>query len=313
MDSSDGKSVADILGSGKFSVNSSGLMTTAHHSNLDSPPSVTSITRTVKIPKELMQTWKTTTLPPKWAPSQRSIRTLMPSWNYTLMTDEDNLKFVETHFPDFVFFFKSFEYPIQRADAIRYMWLYVKGGLYIDLDLEIVKPLDDLFFEDKDLYVVKSSIMPNVYTNAFMGAKPRLPIMLRCLEEMKAPYAYWHLGKHLKVVNSTGPNMFTKSIQKEIASSYDEDGTLVKRKLEVTELPGDLIIACSICDPKPCCTEGGYCRLLGGSSWSEGDTEFWTSIYCNRRELVVVFILLVIIIAAVLIVYRKKLWRRNRY
>lgn len=255
-----------------------------------------------------MQTWKTKTLPDHWAPSQRAIKTLMPTWNYTLMTDDDNLKFVETHFPDFVFYFKGFEYPIQRADAIRYMWLYVKGGIYIDLDLEIVKPLDDLFFEDKDLYVVKSAIMDNVYTNAFMGAKARLPLMLRCLDGMKAPYAYWHVGKHLKVVNSTGPNMFTKAIEAEVASSSDSS-----RSLEVIELPGDLIIACSICDVKPCCKEDGYCRLLGGSSWSEGDTEFLTTIFCYRRELIVMFVVIIIAVAVVMLLYKKRLFRRGRY
>ena len=103
---------------------------------------------TVKIPMNIMQTWKTNKLPDYWVASQKAIFKFMPHWKYTLMTDDDNYEFVTKYFPDFLKYFKAFEYPIQRADAIRYMWLYVHGGLYLDLDLEIVKCLDDIFYDD---------------------------------------------------------------------------------------------------------------------------------------------------------------------
>jgi len=311
MDGLNGKTVDEILGLGKGPDLLSTRLVGSSHDKSNHLGGLSSTSRSVKIPKEIMQTWKSAVIPKHWAPSQKSIKTLMPTWSYTLMTDDDNLKFVETYFPDFVFYFKGFEYPIQRADAIRYMWLYVKGGIYIDLDLELVKPLDDLFYEDKDLYVVKSSIMPNVYTNACIGAKSRLSLMLRCLDAMKSPYAYWHVGKHLKVVNSTGPNMFTQAIQDEVSSDLESKSE--SECLRVTELPGDLIIACSICEPKPCCNVDSYCRLLGGSSWSEGDTAFWTFIFCNRQQLIVLFVVLVIIITVVIVVHRKRKLRRGRH
>lgn len=274
--------------------------------------------RTVKIPMVIMQTWKNDHIPSKWKASQRAIKRHMPEWNYILMTDKDNLMFVTRHFPDFLHYFKSFEYPIQRADAIRYMWLYVNGGIYLDLDLEIMKPMDDLFYEDKDLYVVKSSMIENVYTNAFMASKPGLRVMLQCLDEMKAPYAVWHIGKHLKVVNSTGPNMFTTAINKVKAdvnvklAEMEANGEFIQRsdKFMVRELQSELIVACSVCDPKPCCTEGGYCRILGGSSWSGNDTELLTFLYCNRYKLIVMLIVVIAIIAIVIIYVMKK--RRAR-
>lgn len=313
MDKLNNKSVDEILSSSQQTITSTALPAKQWHTSKLGGSALNLKPREVKIPKEIMQTWKTNDVPNSWKPSPQSIKRLMPTWNYTLMTDEANRRFVQLYFPDFLFYFDGFEYPIQRADAIRYMWLYVKGGLYIDLDLELVKPLDELFFEDADLYVVKSAIMNNVYTNAFMAAKPRLQLMLRCLEEMKAPYSYWHVGKHLKVVNSTGPNMFTKAIQKEVVASSSPDRNDSRLKLKVAELPGDLIIVCSICDPKPCSVDNGYCRLLGGSSWSEGDTAFWTSIYCNRRQLIFLFVVIVIVIAVVIIVYKKRRYKNKRY
>jgi len=108
----------------------------------------------VKIPLIIMQTWKNDSIPLHWRPSKEGILKNMPHWKYILMTDEDNRKFCEKHFPDFLPYYDAFEYPIMRADAIRYMHLYIHGGLYIDLDIEVKKALDPLFYEDHDLYFV---------------------------------------------------------------------------------------------------------------------------------------------------------------
>ena len=99
----------------------------------------------ITIPKIIMQTWKNTDIPDKWKSSPASIRQYMPDWEYVLMTDDMNDQFVRTYFPDFYSHYVNFPYPIQRADAIRYMWLYKHGGIYMDMDFELIKPLDDLF------------------------------------------------------------------------------------------------------------------------------------------------------------------------
>src|SRR5579872_6289874 len=108
------------------------------------------------IPRKIMQTWKTSVVPQKWEPSVKSIKKYMSGWNYTLMTDEDNRKFVQQWFPDFLPYYDKFPHNIQRADAIRPMWLYIHGGLYLDLDIELLGPLDSLF-QAGDLFLVPSA------------------------------------------------------------------------------------------------------------------------------------------------------------
>lgn len=250
------------------------------------------------MPRIIMQTWKTEKLPPQWQASQDAIKQLMPHWRYVLLTDDDNLAFVKTHFPDFVKTFTSFEYDIQRADAIRYMWLYVNGGVYLDLDIQPLKAFDTLFGANSktrrpDLYVVKSSIMNNIYTNAFMAAKPGLTVMLKCLEFMQAGNSWWHCGKHLKVINLTGPNMFTRAIQ---FVKAEEDSL---KRFTVSEIPTKLIIPCSICDVDKCKVTDAYCKSLGGSSWSGADTKFLALLHCNRQAIVVLFIVVFIIIVVI--------------
>ncbi len=247
-----------------------------------------------------MQTWKTKQLPSHWQASQDAIRKILPDWSYHLQTDADNLAFVAKYFPDFLEVFQGFPYPIQRADAIRYMWLYVHGGVYLDLDLEIVQHIGELFkHSNTDLYVVKSGFMPNVYTNAFMAARPRQDVMLECLKLMADGAKLWHVGKHLEVVNSTGPNMFTQAI---IAHR------LVDPDFRVVELPPGSIIACTICEAKPCWRPGAYCRTLGGSSWSGSDTECLTQVYCHRKKIGYAAIIVLVIVAVVIgvVIYRRK-------
>lgn len=250
------------------------------------------------IPRIIMQTWKTNTLPKHWQASQDAIKRILPHWKYHLQTDANNLAFVVKYFPDFLDVFMNFPYPIQRADAIRYMWLYVHGGVYLDLDLEIVQDIASLFRPDgdmmneADLYVVKSGFMPNVYTNAFIAAKPRQSVMLECLRLMSEGAKIWHIGKHLEVINSTGPNMFTQAVIGHRLVNYD---------FNVVELPPGSIIACTICEAKPCWRPGAYCRTLGGSSWSGNDTECLTTIYCNRKKIVAVGIVILLVIIAIVI------------
>lgn len=265
------------------------------------------------IPKIIMQTWKTKTLPSRWQASQDTIKQLMPDWQYVLLTDADNLTFVKEHFPDFVKTFTGFEYDIQRADAIRYMWLYVNGGIYLDLDILPIKSFNDLLNpqqKNKDgkfpnLYVVRSSIVNGTYTNAFMAAEPRLTVMLDCLKLMKAGNSWWHCGKHLKVINLTGPNMYTAAIQSHLNSESRKPLTTTKI-LTVREIPTKLIIPCSLCDVDNCRTDDAYCKSLGGSSWSDVDTKFYAMVYCNRQAIAVFLILLVTIIIIVLVVVKRR-------
>jgi mannosyltransferase OCH1-like enzyme len=42
----------------------------------------------------------------------------------------------------------------------------------LDCDFELLAPLDELFTEEHDLYLLASSNTPNVITNGFMACKP---------------------------------------------------------------------------------------------------------------------------------------------
>lgn len=243
----------------------------------------------VKIPKIIMQTWKNNNIPEKWKKSPESIAKIMPDWNYVLMTDHDNREFVKLHFPDFLSYYDSFTYNIQRADAIRYMWLYVHGGLYIDLDYEILKPLDELFQQDSDLYLVASGNIGGYITNSFMAAKPKCTLWLDILERMKHNAPWYAFGKHLYVMSTTGPIMLTDTVR--------------NTNTAFTMLPRVKITPCSVCNIH-CVADDAYVKQLPGSSWITYDTQIYTFFMCHWRK-VILGILLIILILFILIISKE--------
>lgn len=235
----------------------------------------------VKIPKIIMQTWKDHDIPDKWKGSPQSIKEMMPDWEYVLMTDEDNREFVKKYFPDFLKYYDRFPHNIQRADAIRYMWLYINGGVYMDLDFEVLYPLDDLFYNDVEAYLVSSSNVGSYITNSFMASKPGCKLWLEAIEAMKQPDRWYYQGKHITVMNTTGPIMLTHVVK--------------KSRTVYGMLPGKLLLPCSVCNIF-CRADNAYLKQLEGSSWITYDTKVYNFFMCNWKPLLVAIGLIFLVI-----------------
>lgn len=241
------------------------------------------------IPKIIMQTWKTNEVPNKWKTSPESIERYMSDWHYALMTDDDNLRFVQDYFPQYLVMYISFPHAIQRADVIRYMWLYVNGGLYLDLDYELQEPLDRLFYVDADLYFMPSSNVGAYLTNSIMACKPNHPFWLELLEEIKYRQInpkVWARGKHLEVMMSTGPGILSEVLRNSRHSYH-----IISQKMVCPQ---------SICQEEDV---SGMMKLLEGSSWAAWDTKVMNFCYCNPQTaalgvlvLVVLFVLLILVL-----------------
>jgi len=245
------------------------------------------------IPRKVMQTWKTGNVPDHWKTSPESFQKLMPDWDYTLMTDSDNRQFVADHFPDFLETYDRFEYPIQRADAIRYCWLYVHGGIYCDLDLEVLRPLDDLFTSNAEVYLVASGNLGSFITNSFMASKPGAQLWLDVIDEMKKPASKWWIGKHWKVMNTTGPLMLDR-VAKRSPTGY-------------AALPATSLMPCSVCD-SICIPLDAHLRPLPGQSWCGWDSKIYNLLLCQWRSILQFIIILGILILSYFIgrsIYRK--------
>lgn len=165
----------------------------------------------MSIPKVVHLTWKTKTIPEKWKKCVASWRRTNPDWEIKLWTDEDNRNYISRNHPYFLSIFDGYPYPIQRADAIRYFLLRDIGGIYADMDIEILGSMDT-YFEHAlgDVFLVQSGNVP-VFTNCFMASKPGAKFWDEVIERLKKPQIPWYaFSKHFIVMYSTGPLMLNR-------------------------------------------------------------------------------------------------------
>lgn len=96
----------------------------------------------MSIPKIIHQTWKNDSIPFRWRRVQQHNISLLPDFEYRLWTDSAMMEFVKTKFPTLYPSFATYQYGILRADVIRYLLMYEIGGLYLDLDYELLAPFN---------------------------------------------------------------------------------------------------------------------------------------------------------------------------
>jgi|SRR3989344_1245397 len=242
----------------------------------------------IAIPRNIFQTWKNNDPPDHWKDSPSSIRKYMPYWNYFFFTDEDNLNFVKKHFPEYLLTYNSFPYPIQRVDMVRVMYLYIYGGVYMDLDYAVNKPLDSLFYDKKNLYFLPSSNSPEYFTNSFMASIPKHPFWLKYLENMTKPAPSWAIVNHLEVMFTTGPVILTKTIQENAP--------------DFTKLNSEQVSPCDVSQIETC-NSNSYLIILEGQSWNGWDGKLFNFLNCNFKFILWGFFLVISIVA---IYYRNK-------
>jgi len=252
----------------------------------------------VNIPKIIMQSWKTKEVPLHWSASPESIKERMPDWKYVLMDDIDNRQMVATHFPDFLSYYDSYPNNIQRADTARYCFLYLYGGIYMDLDFIVQRDLSPLFkdraigsipmdlmspFNNREdseeenkrgdkLYLVQSGNVSTYFTNSFMASTPRNKFWLEVIEECKKPVHWMHVTRHFEIMGVSGPIMLSR-----VANATDS---------VISIIPKVAVMPCSVCDIT-CDASNSYLKPLEGSSWLAFDSQFYNFFLCNWKTLLV--------------------------
>jgi mannosyltransferase OCH1-like enzyme len=138
------------------------------------------------IPKIIHQSWKVDKVPARWLAYQQSWRKNHPDYEYKFWTDETNREFVAEVFPKFLQLYDKYRHPVSRADLARYLVVCHYGGVYADLDLESLRPLDDLLVDREflialepyshlDKEIMASRGFKRIVCNAFFAAVPRHP------------------------------------------------------------------------------------------------------------------------------------------
>ena len=154
--------------------------------------------------KKIHQIWVgPNPLPQKSIKFIENIKALHPDFDYRLWTDAD---LTPENFSTLNYINSTHIYA-QKADIMRYEILYKYGGLYLDIDFEVFKPLDALLTHD--LVVCNEDTNINKYmTNAFMYTIPGTQSLKNCIDNVHT----CPLGGRVNVSIATGPWYFRKCI-----------------------------------------------------------------------------------------------------
>jgi inositol phosphorylceramide mannosyltransferase catalytic subunit len=132
--------------------------------------------------KIIHQSWSSTSIPPHLASMAETWKRDYPDWSYVLWTDADNLALVQERYPALLPAYLALPREIWRADMIRPLYMHAFGGIYIDLDMDSIRPLDHEFARmakvagqtpSETAYVAKMGpdrSFPHSIPNAFMAS-----------------------------------------------------------------------------------------------------------------------------------------------
>ncbi len=162
------------------------------------------------IPKLIHQTWKTNIIPGKHQKFVIKVKALNPEWTYKLWTDKDNDDFVKKEYPEFYQTFTGFSRNIMRADVIRYLIMYKFGGVYLDLDYEVLKPFD---FRKENIVLpmaisVNNGDSENMLGNFFLASVPGHQFWKDVISDLKNNPPV--VTDYTQVIETTGPGLLTR-------------------------------------------------------------------------------------------------------
>jgi mannosyltransferase OCH1-like enzyme len=209
-------------------------------------------------PRKIWQTWKVDPL--KFEERDHNVAQSWiaknPDYRYEVLTDLNDMAYVETHFgpdgldrEDIVYVYRELTARIIKADLLRYMIMYIEGGVYTDIDVEALRPISNFIpprwkEEDVDMVVGVEIDQPEFSSHAVLGTKcksfcqwtfmckPKLPVMMKLIEniivwlrsvavQQGVPISQVKLDFD-QVISGTGPSAFTNAILDDIEQRTGE-------------------------------------------------------------------------------------------
>ena len=165
-----------------------------------------------RVPKKLHQIWIGGPLPAEYDLWTRSWREHNPGWEYKLWTERDILSFGLRNEKAFC---ASPSYGV-KSDIARYEILERLGGVYVDTDLECLRPIN--YIVDRCSFFAGTVFggAPQI-TNSIIGSTPNHSFVSRLVKKTNQP-VFTRDG--MAILEATGPILMTRLFFESIAE-YD--------------------------------------------------------------------------------------------
>ncbi|XP_060606959.1 uncharacterized protein LOC132759242 [Ruditapes philippinarum] len=154
-------------------------------------------------------------VPSKYEKNIKSFLHFHPNWTYYFWSDETARALILERHPLLISLYDSYSRPIVKADALRYVLMYEFGGVYADLDLECMRPLDRATMKYACILSPEPFVHSAVWyrqnyflTNAILLCRKKHPFYLQLIKELPN---YAHFSGSLQ---SAGTVFFTNIFEK---------------------------------------------------------------------------------------------------
>jgi mannosyltransferase OCH1-like enzyme len=183
-----------------------------------------------KIPKIIIQTWKSNNVPQRYMSLINSVKDNNPDYEYLFFTDDSIEKFFKLHYPEYYNTYLTLPIKIQKIDFFRYVAVYHYGGFYLDLDMLVYKNFDPLleyscifpvdeYIDVRHCKYDRYKLFCNRGQNFLLGqyafaAEPKNPFIKKIIDTI-----HNNIHKYIKTVDfssedyiykSTGPDFITE-------------------------------------------------------------------------------------------------------
>jgi mannosyltransferase OCH1-like enzyme len=162
------------------------------------------------IEKNIFMSWYTKKLHPLVQQKIDIFKQMNPLYTYYLYDDNDMDNFVNEHFKgEIAECYNKLNIIVAKVDFWRYLVLYTYGGIYLDIDSSIEKPLDDLI-KDDDQAIITAEGNSNLYVQWALIFSKGHPILKRTIELVCNNIKNNSYPNNIHFM--TGPTVYTKSI-----------------------------------------------------------------------------------------------------
>lgn len=247
------------------------------------------------IPKTIHTSFKTyESIPKEYNEVFKSWKVTNPDWEVNFYSYKDNDLLVKNNFPWLYDTYKNFYFDEQRLDMAKACYLYLYGGLYVDVNYLPLANIDPLFYKSNaELYFAYyNDSNENRIVTSFIASKPKSSFWLTYLKNIIGDKGYIFSSKYGIINSTTGSQKIT-----DLVKSYN--GTVGK-------LPYNEINSCTECNEN--CNQSFYFHVINngninGRFLSDIDVVLFKFIYCFFKKNWFLITFAIIIAIIVLFIY----------
>ena len=162
------------------------------------------------IEKNIFQSWYTKDIHPLLQNKINIFKNLNPDYSYYLYNDNDMDNFVNDNFNgEIAECYNKLNIIVAKVDFWRYLVLYKYGGIYLDMDSSIEKPLNELI-KDEDQAIITAEGNPNLYVQWALIFSKGHPILKKTIDLIISNIKNNSYPNDIHKM--TGPSVYTNAI-----------------------------------------------------------------------------------------------------